>query len=178
MKLLVYVIGVPGAGKSTLIEELTKGYNANQVEDICPHVVYTSRHDRELPLIVEIGKIRESFRGTDALSMNIQPRAMQFLQECPHEIVIAEGDRLANVKFWEGAKALGWDVKVVLLHATPELAEERRKQRGSSQNETWLRGRETKVQNLTPHVDLTIVGPEPATALRGKIIEWRQPVHA
>jgi hypothetical protein len=160
---LIYLFGVPGAGKTSVLRGLFPDRERKQVEIICPHVLLKQRHDHPedgFPsVIAEIGKDREGgFSGTDALSMSIQPKALALLEMLPYPLVIAEGDRLSNLSFWQGAKAAGWAVWPILLDTPPQEAAEQRAQRGSKQNATWLAGRETKIRNLRPYAEARIVG--------------------
>lgn len=174
MKLLVYVIGVPGAGKTTLLNAMFKGWGRASYYKPIAHAIYTRGSDATQ--ITELGARRDPFGGTDALAMDALPHALDFL--APRSgVVIAEGDRLTTPKFWDGARALGWQVHVALLDAAPELALLRRHQRSSvPQNEKWLKGRETKIANLAPTTDLYLnaqMDPEFLGAvLLGMISRW------
>jgi hypothetical protein len=143
---LVYLIGEPAAGKSTLMKQA--------LEDLAPVVepkpLLHTWWDEDL---LELGGRRSSFSGTDAMPMNIQPRVVAFLQARPCERVIAEGDRLANGSFFKAVTATGYDLTVVWLWVPPEIAAERRRSRAkrlgvAEQNATWVKGRQTKVNRL------------------------------
>jgi ribose 1,5-bisphosphokinase PhnN len=93
--------------------------------------------------------IRGAFSGTDGLSLGINPRAIAWLSEdwlCPYRLVIAEGDRLANPAFIDAVRQ-HWALQVIVLTGPAEAAQ-RRLSRGTTQNESWVKGRITKVQNL------------------------------
>lgn len=144
---LLYLIGEPGVGKSTTMQELTAGldrwYSARPL-----HHERLARGPRET-LAVELGRTREGFPGTDTLALNANPRAIEFVYSRPAPIVLAEGDRLANMRFLKGAAVAGYLVHVAYLTASdPAVPAARRAGRGSQQNEAWLRGRQTKVRNL------------------------------
>lgn len=148
---LLYIIGVPGAGKSTFVREVTAGCEVRP-GDIGSVGVVGYAHDGQI-LAVEIGRHREAFSGTDALSMSVLPRALDALDAMRdsgpewHQ-VFAEGDRLATLKFFIGARDRGWSVVILHLKVSDQTAAFRRAERGSTQNEGWLRGRTTKVANL------------------------------
>lgn len=150
MKRALYLIGVPGAGKSTVMSALTDGLDRWTMRTSLG-MVYEELWDEE-PRWIELGQRREQFSGTDALSMSVQPAAEEFVRHCSYDVVLGEGDRLANHKFFDALKDAGFDLRVVLLDCPPELAAKRRAARGSNQNETWLAGRETKVENLRRYV--------------------------
>ena len=140
----LYLVGEPGAGKSTLMAELRAGWSELALEKRpMKHVLWdTGRH-----LVPELGWPRDGFGGTDALPMDAVRHAEQWIATCGYGLVLAEGDRLACSRFFQAAQAAGRLV-VGYVHATPELAAARRAERGSDQNAAWLAGRRTKVVNL------------------------------
>lgn len=148
---LTYIIGQPGSGKSTLVRALTCRTTASPGKvDAVPVVVYTSDGT---PIAIELGRRRDTFSGTDALSMGILPKALDALavMAAAHNgwhAVFAEGDRLATVKFFVGARDRGWNVTVVHLDTPDSLCAARRLARGSTQADGWVRGRITKTANL------------------------------
>lgn len=142
MRNLVYIIGEPGVGKSTAIETLTLGMTFEQREEVCPHIVYDGGE------LVEIGRRRSTFSGTDALAMNIIDKALAFMGGDPGERVVAEGARLANRRFLSGCVERGWDVTVLNLYAMVNVARGRREERGSGQDQKWIAGRITASWNL------------------------------
>lgn len=155
---LLYIIGVPGSGKSTLVAELVKG-RASWVES--KPFVHTLYEDG----LIQLGREREGRSGTDALSMSAQPNVVAALETGMWPRVIGEGDRLTNGKFFEAAREAGYRVDVVLLDAPPDVAAFRRGERGSTQSDSWLKGRETKIEGLRGMASLTLNAELPVTAL-------------
>jgi energy-coupling factor transporter ATP-binding protein EcfA2 len=152
---LLYLIGVPGAGKSTLFKELTRLQPSAPRKHPFAHIYY--------PMInaVQLGADRPGHSGTDALSMSVQRTACAWLDTRPADYVIAEGDRLGNSKFFEWCVDNGIELTVVHLYVTEDLADARRKQRGSDQNAQWLKGRVTKVEGLAERwADIVLDGRE------------------
>lgn len=140
MKHLMYVIGEPGVGKSTLVEFLTRSIPFETSEVPIPFRRYECG-------VVEIGKRRREFSGTDALGMSIQPAVEDFLAGIGPKLVLAEGDRLGNLKFFHRAADLEYTIHVVALYG-PEVARIQRGLRGSDQDPAWLKGRQSKVRRL------------------------------
>lgn len=136
----LYLIGEPGVGKSTLFAELTKDLPYEEAEKPFP----IRRYDCG---VVELGKRREAFSGTDAYAMNVQPEVERWLEGVRPRLVMAEGDRLANGKFFQRLVDLGYELTIYHLYG-PEQAEQRRAARGSHQDPTWLKGRVSKVEKL------------------------------
>lgn len=148
MKFL-YVIGQPGSGKSTLVQALTRGSEALDAKTPFAHRIYLTEPER----VVELGGRREAFSGTDVLSLSVQPRVVSWLTEARPRLVLAEGDRLANGKFFAAVGELGYDLLIARLVVSGAVAASRRAERAirlgkSLQNEQWLQGRITKNTRL------------------------------
>lgn len=147
-KHLLYLIGQPGSGKSTLLAGLTEGLTYRAEKKPFAHLLWAGSEP-----VVELGARRPMFSGTDALSMSVQPLAVAYLTGCPYRLMIAEGDRLANLGFLTAAQDAGWDVLLARLIVSAAVADHRRARRAAeletaAQNEAWLRGRVSKVRNL------------------------------
>lgn len=91
----------------------------------------------------------DTFDGTDKLSMAVNKDALDFLKTNQKKVLV-EGDRLFNLKFIDGAMSLGYDVKITILimYDLQELVK-RYKQRGQIQSSTFLKGRHTKIANIS-----------------------------
>ncbi len=158
MKHMTYIIGEPGVGKSTLVRELTEAFTgepgyATVHEDPFGHIHYANG-------VTELGLRRDAFSGTDALGMAVQPEAVRFIgTKDAGQMLLAEGDRLANDKFWTQLERNGWSVHVYLLWG-PAIAEHRRLQRGSHQDPTWVTGRRTKALRLAKAWNATRLNAE------------------
>jgi hypothetical protein len=160
---VVYVIGLPGSGKTTMVNEAVErsGVGFPVLDVRVPHV----RHGG----LWHIGRPREDFGGTDTLSMSIQPHAIRWLDEIQSEcdVLVGEGDRLANGAFFDACPNL----TVVHLDTSLATARERvysraRTLRRPPQNESWWKGRATKVHNLlTRYEVITLDGELPPEEL-------------
>lgn len=143
---LVYLIGAPGAGKTTLMHTLIQQCQTFRALRPFGFTVLACPDGSEAAML---GVQREGgFAGTDALSMSVQPRAEEWMRTAPYELVLGEGDRLGNVKFMAAMLNIGWRVNVVHLVAPPELLDARCAERGSNQSVGWRAGRATKVRRL------------------------------
>ena len=137
---MLYVVGVPGVGKTTLLRRVLPDPIEERIDPF-PHLVYAGG--------AQLGSAREEFGGTDALAMSVQPQVEEWLrEECPFDTIVAEGDRLANLKFFRAVAGMGWGVHLVELSAMSHVILARRKARGSQQDQSWLRGRVSKVRRL------------------------------
>lgn len=149
---LIAVGGSPGTGKTTLFRKFMEGKNFQPVE---PAKLVSAMYCAELDLYI-LGKYEEGevFAGTDRLSMAVQPAVSEWIAN--HNCnVLFEGDRIFNQSFLEFAMGLpDTDLQVVFLNAPKDILEQRYADRGSDQSEQFLRGRETKYNNLLSNFDL------------------------
>ena len=142
---VIAIGGNPGSGKSTLMKRLIEHYSPEKKYNEFKLVPYLQSNN-----IFILGKYDdgEVFSGTDKMSMAVQPEAIKFLATLPNSaVVIYEGDRLFTSTFLEDCTEK-YDLKIIHLITDANVRQERYKERGSEQNETWLRGRESKINNI------------------------------
>lgn len=140
---LVYLIGEPGAGKSTLLGAALAGCEREAVARPVAHMLL--RTGGQL-FGCELGAMRASFPGTDALPMNAITGAEQLLADPPVDLVIGEGARLGCARFFETAVRLNYFVE--LVHVISAEAAAHRAARTPQQNPSWVKGQITRVDNL------------------------------
>lgn len=145
---LLYLVGAPGVGKSTLARHLTEGWDREVLRSApVPHS--RLRHPLTGRLMgLELGVPRPDFPGTDTLAMDISPRALQFLTGQCVPFALCEGSRLATRPFLGELARSGVSITVVSLTADEELLTERWRARGSKQNPTWRKGAATRAQRI------------------------------
>lgn len=146
-KVLCYLIGPPGSGKTTLVDLLVRGWPRLLVRKPFAHQIVPATG------LVILGEHRPPFSGTDTLSMAVAKTAEAWLVHCGHQIIIGEGDRLAYPRFFEIASKAGYDVRLVYLDTPERVSAQRRGVRASlhnlaPQNERWCAGRAAKALNL------------------------------
>jgi dephospho-CoA kinase len=141
---IIAIGGEPGAGKTTFMREIIKRTNVEPKYNEYKLVPYLQKDN-----IYILGKYEEgTFQGTDRMSMAVQPAAVSFLDTLPeNSVVLYEGDRLFNNSFLEHCDNK-FDLRIIYLKTSKEVRVQRCKDRGSEQNDTWLAGRETKVNNI------------------------------
>lgn len=151
---IIAIGGEPGAGKTTLMKKLIERFEVQPEYNSFKLVPYLRKDN-----IYVLGKYEEgeTFAGTDRMSMAVQPEAVKFLASLPSDsIVLYEGDRLFNTSFLEHCNE-NYDLSIVYLKTDKTVRQERYKERGSNQNETWLQGRETKVANILTNMTLMFI---------------------
>lgn len=152
---LIYLVGAPGAGKTTTMRNATRGLKALPADWVS--VEHNPGRSLALTMLVdggnrlraiELGKRRASFGGTDALPMNISPIAAEWIATRPFRLVLGEGARLGTSVFLSAALAAGYDLTLVHLDADQELLDARCSARGSKQSASWRAGAATRATNL------------------------------
>lgn len=145
---LLYLVGAPGVGKSSVARELRAPWDAEVVRGgPVPHV--RLRHPVSGRLAgLELGVPRPQFPGTDALAMDVGPRALQWLSTSYAPFALGEGARLATQPFIGGLARAGVAVTLVRLTADQELLDERWRARGAKQNPSWRKGAATRALRL------------------------------
>lgn len=172
---LIYLIGAPGAGKSTMMAHLTDCFDREHVPgtDTAPAYDLLKYTDGEVAG-VELGKRRPKFSGTDALPASIIEKAIPWLNTKPFRLVFAEGARLANKRFLDAAVAAGYEVHLGWLNHPDVDAwrAARSAEVGKVQSESWVKGRVTAVTKLVENyinrpergVKVYVGGPEQLTS--------------
>jgi len=139
---VVYLIGLPGCGKSTVMKELMsrfEGWSQDRPVDLLDS--HVSGNVRVLGKYEE----GETFSGTDRLSMAVSPKAIEFIETNPDEIIIGEGDRLNNKGFFN---ACGDNLEIIHLTVSDEERQRRYEERGSDQSDKFIQTVKTKVTNI------------------------------
>lgn len=153
---VIALFGEPGCGKTTLMREVLKKLSIDSStlkEDfkLVPH------HKKDNVFVLGKYEEGEIFAGTDRMSMAVQPEAVKFLESIPTDsIILFEGDRLCTASFLEHCNN-NYNLNLIYLKTGRDTRKVRYGERGSSQNETWLAGRESKVSNILGNMELKFV---------------------
>jgi hypothetical protein len=157
---LTHYFGVPGSGKTTLMrEKISKLKETEEGEFVEEGLVKYHRFPSQKTLILGIYDDR-TFSGTDAWSKGVGPKFRVWLQENFEKYsgwsVFSEGERLSNKPNLDAMFATG-AMELVLVDVSQETLNERRAARNNTQNESWMKGMETRIRNLCaayPHTVL------------------------
>jgi hypothetical protein len=141
---ILHLVGPPGAGKSTLAEQLTHGLDVAEFR-FQSTPMYWLRY--EPAGVVEIGRLateEKPRRGSDRLTMNVIEYAWPWLQAYRPPLVLIEGARIEARSWYQAARSLGYQYNVVHLDAPREERLARLTARdGKPQDEKWMAGRES-----------------------------------
>jgi hypothetical protein len=115
-----------------------------------------------------LGKYEEGevFAGTDRLSMAVQPKVIEYLANNNDDVIIFEGDRLCSAKLFREAANLGYNLFIIHVNVSDEERQRRYELRGSDQDEKFINGRKTKVNNVVEEF-----GPNPLFGDEGNVLE-------
>lgn len=150
MRHIIAIGGIPGTGKTTLMNRIMKDF-AFDWEPSHPAPLCDSVYSESLDAYV-FGKYAPWYevdgyaQGTDKLSMAVQPEAIKFIKNTESNIIF-EGDRLFTASFLEECVCLT-DVKTTIIILKSNLTKERYEERGSEQSEKFIQGRTTKYDNI------------------------------
>lgn len=144
MKKVILVIGQSASGKSTFVIKKFMKDSAILIEKPFKHTI--------VGMTCLLGDYLADKRcvGTDTLSMSIINDLIKFVQDNKDnfDILIAEGDRINNSKFFNFISTLNIPVTLHVFSCSLKESMERRKQTGSNSSETFVKTTITKSNNM------------------------------
>jgi thymidylate kinase len=154
--LLTHIIGVPGAGKSTVMRAVI----GEPLEESAVPV----RH-RRCPGGMEIGTPPSDTHGGGADGLRIdelgERSLFPWLRTVPSPLLYVEGGRLFKRSFFQAAAAAGYRVLVVHLDVPDDVAAARVAARTAGRRTPYrpqfVLGRRTAIENLTAHWPTVVV---------------------
>ena len=129
-KVLFYLIGLPGSGKSSIMAKILEGYgkgvyNVHRAKKGNPLHLTTGYNEG----ITMLGYWRKDFSGTDTLSFGIKSVALEYMSRHAG-FYVGEGDRLTSQSFFEELAKDGYGVHVVYVNTDKDECLKRIKARG------------------------------------------------
>lgn len=136
-----WIVGEPGIGKTTLARLLLGQVQQHSMK---PKLSFGAS-------VVAAGHyIGKTFDGADTISYTGAEEVvtcwLYSISRTKYPLFLLDGDRMSNQKVVDLFRTGAPDARLCCIHLTGAagLAAERRRQRGSNQNEQWLKGRLTK----------------------------------
>lgn len=153
----VYIIGGAGTGKSTFTQQLLEDVEAfpmGELEDLhgkpnARGTIVTLRGHRTQGAGMYLGKMRDSFPGTDGLDRASSPTGEEWLDRFYHldlAYIIGEGATLATDRF---LNAIQRRTRLLLVHLVcdPEVRADRLATRGAGQDAKFITATATRSAN-------------------------------
>lgn len=140
----LFVVGAPGVGKTSALKELLGAeYDLNESPK------WTLGKD--VALVGHYGK--GTFDGGDTVPYDGAEDCFNYwkqniLSDKKYKLSVWDGDRFSTSKIFTALRDEGIPLRCVHFTASPENLKARRDNRGSDQNEIWMKGRETKASRF------------------------------
>lgn len=145
----VFLVGVPGCGKSVLVRSLLPMLG-EQGERFTYGLIFGETYPEQKVLVLGTYDPKEVFPGTDRISMAMQKDAEGFFLHMNEHWndwkIFGEGGRISTGSFWSVASKYA-NCHAIFLSVSSDEGEKRREERGQ-QNEKWVKGRITQLENL------------------------------
>jgi len=143
---IIAIGGVPATGKSTILKKFLAQFPNEWALSEAPLVPFMAR---ERLIVLGHYAPNEKFPGTDRMSMAVQPKAMEFINDGNAKFcdILFEGDRLFTASFLEHC-AEHSELQILIITSNPTIIEARHIGRADTQSEQFKTGRETKIDNI------------------------------
>lgn len=156
---ITYYVGVPGTGKTTLMRQILAELRIKEQDEFVKEG-YVTYHKFSSQKVIVLGRYDEGvFAGTDTWAKTAGPKFRQWLLDNAETYgdwqIYGEGERLTNNPSMDAMFATG-RMNLVRLVVDEEELERRRKARNNTQNESWMRGMYTRINNLCEKYEHTV----------------------
>jgi len=147
--IVLFVLGPPGVGKTTAVRPMLKVDRlvSKPKWTIAGHIVAAGHYTGT------------TFDGADTVPYNGVRPALEYWKENLQsaQLTILDGDRFSHDKVKQWFTPLVERVAAVYLNASNEVLTARRNRRGSNQNPSWMKGRETKARRFFETFDDSLI---------------------
>lgn len=142
--MIVFVVGAPGVGKTTLLQSL--------LDDFTTYTIEKPKWTVSSPFALVGHYDHRTFGGGDTLGYTQGEEAVAYmydeLKSPPLRYFFLDGDRMSTKAVLKQVEEQGDAPYCVHLTADDEALAERCAKRGSQQNPTWAKGRKSKARNF------------------------------
>lgn len=150
MRKIILIIGQSAVGKTTYIRN-NFIYNHSDIEFIeKPFKLTNLVRAKQKYLLLGHHKGEKRCEGSDELSMAILPQLIEFVKENVnnYDVMIFDGDRINNKKFFEFVASLNISTDLYILKCSLQESIDRRVKTGSKPSKTFVKTTITKTENM------------------------------
>ena len=150
MKKAIIIIGQSASGKTTYIKNTYLKDCINISFEDKPFKITKMQKDKDRYLLFGHHKGEKRCEGTDELSMSILPQLIEYItaNKDNFDILIAEGDRINNEKFFNFIVSLNMPVELYVMRCSLKESLQRRVETGSNASETFVKTTRTKALRM------------------------------
>lgn len=145
---VLHLVGPPGAGKSTLVEAMTAGLDVAEFRFQQTPMYWLQYQPGGVAEIGRPATEEKPRRGSDRLTMNVIEYAWPWIQAHRPEHVLIEGARIEARSWYHAVRGLGYEYRVVYVHAPQEVRLARLGGRDGAQDPKWMAGRESGAERF------------------------------
>jgi hypothetical protein len=155
-----HYMAVPGTGKTTLMwSKIRKLREVEKEEIVKEGYVRYHRFDQQKTIVFGVYEEGAVFAGLDRLAKTAPPKFRDWISANKDKYkdwqLLSEGERFSNVPTLDHLFE-HCDMNLVLLQVSPEELQKRRAARNNTQNEKWLQGMQTRINNLAKKYKHTV----------------------
>lgn len=176
MSLILYVLGPPGVGKTTLVRSLL-GPKTQTIGR--PKWTIGDHH------IAAGHYTGETFDGGDTVAYNGARECLEYWNSTLRELLestsltILDGDRFSSNPSLDYLREKGATICGVHLQASADAIAARCAARGSNQNPSWMKGRVTKAKNFADRIGARDINADlPANAVFEGVLRYVRSVQS